>query len=230
MIRVVAGSAYREARSRQSGAYFRRRGKVSRRVSQRRPRVEPVLGDRGPPSQPGTVRFLLLCGSLRSRSSNLALLNAWAQLVSPENQVDWYEGLAALPHFNPDLDTDNPNPEVGVLRQKVSLADAMVISTPEYAHGLPGTLKNALDWLVSEPAFPGKPVAILHLARGSTWALDSLQEVLKTMSAIVIKEAFVSLSLGTNLLDPQAILARDDCRAALKQSVDALAEALREAR
>lgn len=101
-----------------------------------------------------------------------------------------------------------------------------MISTPEYVHALPGSFKNALDWLVSDPAFAGKPVVILHVARGSTWALDSLREVLRTMSARILDAAFATLPLGSNQVDVAAILARDDLQRLLCGSVDALRQAL----
>jgi NAD(P)H-dependent FMN reductase len=135
-----------------------------------------------------------------------------------------YERMGDLPHFNPDLDgegEDVPH-EVGLLREMVERADALVISTPEYAHGLPGAFKNALDWLVSFPAFAGKPTVILQAARGSTWALDSLREILRTMSAKLIGDASISLPLGTNQMDEAAILARADLRELLARSVEAL--------
>lgn len=94
----------------------------------------------------------------------------------------------------------------------------MLISTPEYAHGLPGSFKNALDWLVSDPAFAGKCIVILSAARGSTWAQDSLREVLRTMSARIIEEASVSLPLASNQVDLESILARDDLRTILLRS------------
>jgi chromate reductase len=142
--------------------------------------------------------------------------------------VEHYGGIGALPHFSPDLDREDesPPPKVAELRQAIGGAAAVVISTPEYAHGLPGSFKNALDWLVSDPAFAGKPVAILHVARGSTWALDSLREVLKTMSAQIIEAASVSLPLGSNQMDEAAILSRADLRALLVSSVEALSCAL----
>jgi NAD(P)H-dependent FMN reductase len=142
--------------------------------------------------------------------------------------VDHYAGIGALPHFNPDLDREEEAPphEVAEFRRAIGEAVAVVISTPEYAHGLPGSFKNALDWLVSDPAFAGKPVVILHVARGSTWALDSLREVLKTMSAHIIEAASVSLPLGSNQLDEAAILARTDLRSILISSVEALSRAL----
>jgi len=168
-----------------------------------------------------------LCGSLRARSSNRALLRAYASLA-PDMAFTSYEGTGALPHFNPDLDRDDsvlPGPVVE-LRRLVANADVLVTSTPEYVHALPGSFKNVLDWLVSDPAFAGKPVVILHVARGSTWALDSLKEVLRTMSATLIDSASVELPLGTNQIDETAILAREDLRTALLQSLTALRAAL----
>ena len=156
------------------------------------------------------MRILTLCGSLRARSSNRAILQAYERLAPSSISVQHYEQLGELPHFNPDLDGATVPHEVGALRSLVASADAVVISTPEYAHGLPGSFKNALDWLVSDPAFAGKPVVILHVARGSTWALDSLREVLRTMSARIIESASISLPLGSNQLDTDAILARTD--------------------
>ena len=168
------------------------------------------------------MRILTLCGSLRAQSSNRALLRAYERLVPSGIVFERYEKLGELPHFNPDLDGKTEPHEVGALRRLVASADAVVISTPEYAHGLPGAFKNALDWLVSDPEFAGKPVVILHASRESTWALDSLREVLATMSARIIESASVSLPLGSNQMDTEAILARADLRQLLLRSIEEL--------
>ncbi len=172
------------------------------------------------------MKLLTLCGSLRARSSNGAILRAYAQLAADHADVEHYAGIASLPHFNPDADHEPVGPEVGALRRCVREADAVVISTPEYAHALPGAFKNALDWLVSDPAFDGKRVVILHAARGSSWAYDSLVEVLSTMSATIITAACAQLPLGSNSIDEDAILARADLRAQLEASLGALRDAL----
>lgn len=177
-------------------------------------------------SRLGRVRIVTLCGSLRARSSNRAILRAYEQSAQPDAGVTFehYERLAALPHFNPDLEAGDQVPpvEVALLRRAVTGADAVVISTPEYAHALPGSFKNALDWLVSDSAFMGKPVVLLHAARGSTWALDSLREVLATMSARIVDAACVTLPLGSNRLDEAGMLAREDLREPLRASLAAL--------
>lgn len=161
------------------------------------------------------MKLVALCGSIRTNSSNRSLLAAYASLGRPDMDFTAFEGLGYLPHFNPDSDGDSPPPEVAAFRALIAGADALVISTPEYVHALPGVLKNALEWLVSDPAFAGKPVAILHIARGTTWALDSLREVLRTMSAEIVEQACVSVTLGTNQTTPEALLARPDLRASL---------------
>jgi chromate reductase len=131
------------------------------------------------------MRIVAILGSLRARSSNRALLHAAAKLAPDGMEITIYDGLASLPHFNPDDDEEGatPPPAVAALRAWLAAADGIVISTPEYAHGLPGSLKNALDWLVSDGALVDKPVAILSTssARGQ-FAHASLVETLTTMN------------------------------------------------
>ena len=80
-------------------------------------------------------------------------------------------------------------------RSSIGWADALVISSPEYAHGTPGSLKNALDWLVSGPDFVGKPVAILGVAGRGLHARASLIEVVTTMDGRVIFDASVMIAV-----------------------------------
>lgn len=176
------------------------------------------------------MHLVTLCGSLRARSSNQALLQAFVRLAPPEVTIGHYDGVGALPHFNPDRDTDAPPAEVGRLRAILAGANAVVISTPEYAHGLPGAFKNLLDWLVSDPGFAGKKIAILHVDRGSIWALDSLREILRTMSAEILSDACVALALGTNTLTADELLGRPDLRKKLEQAMTAVITAVRASR
>lgn len=169
------------------------------------------------------MHLLTLCGSLRAHSSNREMLRAFERLARAEMTFEHFERMGDLPHFNPDLDNVTALPhEAAEWRRVVGAADGMLISTPEYAHGLPGSFKNALDWLVSDPAFAGKCIVILSAARGSTWAQDSLREVLRTMSARIIEDASVSLPLGSNKVDVESILAQDDLRTILLRSIQAL--------
>jgi chromate reductase, NAD(P)H dehydrogenase (quinone) len=128
------------------------------------------------------MKIIAICGSLRAQSSNLALLRAAATIAA---EVEIYEGLANLPHFNPDDDVEGvtPPPAVAELRTTLADADGILISSPEYAHGVPGSLKNALDWLVSDGALVDKPVALINASPvGGEFARDSLVETLRTMN------------------------------------------------
>ncbi len=174
------------------------------------------------------MRVLAISGSLRARSSNRALLRAAEALAPPAAEWETYEGLAGLPHFNPDDDEDGRPvpPPVADLRSRAIAADAWVISSPEYAHGVPGSLKNALDWLVSCPELPGKPVLLLNAsAAGGNFAQAALVETLRTMSLRVLDESLTAPFLPRKLqegneLDPAA-------SRILRRSLDALAAATR---
>src|SRR5260370_22765829 len=109
-------------------------------------------------------RIVGLSGSLRARSSNTALVRAAFALVPATTETVLYEGVGTLPHFNPDLDQegDIPPPTVAGLRTLLCTADGFIVSVPEYAHGLPGAFKNALDWVVSSGELAHKPVLVLN--------------------------------------------------------------------
>ncbi|MDQ4141691.1 MAG: NAD(P)H-dependent oxidoreductase, partial [Bacteroidota bacterium] len=107
------------------------------------------------------MKILAISGSLKSTSKNSILVRAIGTLVPEGWQYTIYNGLDDLPHFSPERDIE-PAPEaVQKLRSSLKAADAVLICTPEYAHGMPGSLKNALDWTVSSGEFVGKPVAVL---------------------------------------------------------------------
>jgi NAD(P)H-dependent FMN reductase len=145
------------------------------------------------------MRILAICGSVRRHSTNRALLLAMQKQAPEGTNVAIFESILDLPHFNPDLDGEDRDPEDrpdGVLRLRRDLAvsDAMLISTPEYAHGLPGSLKNALDWLVSSPVVIGKPVALIYGSSGeANHAQEQLKEILTTMSAHVVPESIIAV-------------------------------------
>jgi len=147
------------------------------------------------------MNLLALCGSLRRASMNAALLRAVARLAPAGMEMEIYGGLADLPLFNPDLEADLP-PTVRRLHGAIEACDALLIASPEYAHGVTGVLKNALDWLVSFEGFVGKPVALFNASPRSVHAAASLREILATMSATLLTDACLDLPLrGTGLDD-----------------------------
>jgi chromate reductase, NAD(P)H dehydrogenase (quinone) len=183
------------------------------------------------PSQTKPMRLLAISGSLRRASTNTAALEALARLAPEGVKALVYRDLAKLPPFNPDDDVeDKPKPEpVETLRSLVGASDALIIAAPEYAHGVPGVLKNALDWLVASETFAGKPVALLNASPRAFHAQASLRETLATMAARILPEAFAELSLAGKLVTADEILADPGNARRLKDALAALIRALQEA-
>ncbi|MFH8345053.1 NADPH-dependent FMN reductase [Streptomyces sp. NPDC018045] len=150
------------------------------------------------------MKILTLNGSLRARSSNGAVLRSALALTDATSAA---ADISALPHFDPDLDTEGATPPapVAALRRAAVDADALLAVSPEYAHGVPGVLKNALDWLVSSAEFLGKPAAVLTASpspAGAAHAHGQLCEILRMMSADVIPDACRDLAAIGPKTDP----------------------------
>lgn len=138
-----------------------------------------------------------------------------------------YEPLERLPPFNPDLDTDVPPSEVLEFRAALQNCDAVLISSPEYAHGVPGVLKNALDWVVSSGEFVDKPVALVNASKRATHAWNSLLETLTVMSARVNHEASVIVPLDGLKLDADGIVTDRHLAPLLVAALESLARTTR---
>ena len=167
------------------------------------------------------MNVLAISGSLRARSSGAALLDAAVRLAPAGMKLTRAASLGQLPHFNPDRD-DAPPLEVVAWRARVAASDGLLICSPEYAHGIAGVTKNALDWLVSETTFAGKPVAVLNAAPRSTHADASLREVLVTMSAQLVEVPAIAAA-G---LEAEAIVADGALAAPLREGLRALQRAI----
>ncbi|MDR3527698.1 MAG: NAD(P)H-dependent oxidoreductase [Rhizomicrobium sp.] len=152
------------------------------------------------------MTVLGLSGSLRAGSTNAAVLAAAQALAPPGMTVAICDELGRLPFFNPDLEGDRLPASVAAFREKVGSAGGLLISSPEYAHGISGLLKNALDWLVPSVVFPGKPVAVVNASAFSTHAHEALLETLRTMSARLIPETIVTLPWTGEKLDCQGLI------------------------
>ncbi|MGA5559956.1 NADPH-dependent FMN reductase [Streptomyces platensis] len=158
------------------------------------------------------MRLLALSGSLRARSSNGAVLrSALTFWDGPAATAD----IGALPHFNPDLDGEDATPPVPVaaLRTAAAAADALLVVSPEYAHGVPGVLKNALDWLVSSGECVSKPVAVITASpfpTGGDHANAQLREVLRMMSGEVVTAACREIPAIGPKVDPTTERVKDE--------------------
>jgi chromate reductase len=141
--------------------------------------------------------------------------------------VEIFEGAGELPPFNPDLDRegDVPPPAVAAFRALLGDADAFVISSPEYAHGVPGAFKNALDWIVSSGEFGGKPVAIVSASVGGQYARRALIDTLTVMGANVLTEASPLALTGPKVIDADGSVSDPGVLRKLEVSLTALVAA-----
>lgn len=134
------------------------------------------------------IKILAISGSTRTASSNLNLIKAIAGLSSDLFSITIFEGLTELPHFNPDMDNESPPQLVTRFRQQINEVQGVLICSPEYAMGVPGSLKNAVDWTVSTMNFSQKPVALITAALSGDKAHSSLLETLLILEAKIMAD------------------------------------------
>ncbi len=138
------------------------------------------------------MRILTISGSLRAASTNTLLLKAIEELTPSTVTVTRYTSLDYLPHFSPERDTDSVPETVAELRTQLREADAVIICTPEYIHGMPGVLKNMLDWVASSGEFVHKPVGVLSASpsdMGGSRAHAALSHTMEVLMAQLPEQA-----------------------------------------
>lgn len=171
------------------------------------------------------IDIIAISGSLRAASTNSALVAALAANAPADCRLDIYDGLGRLPIFNPDDEGERTPPEAARLIEMITRADGVIVSCPEYAHGVPGGMKNALDWLVSRDAAVGKPAMLVHASPRSLYARAALAEIMRTMSFAMYEETALEIALlGKKPAEMEAILAKDANRRAMREAVRAFVE------
>lgn len=172
----------------------------------------------------------MISGSLRRESTNTAALRTAEAVAPPGMVLELYRGVSELPHFNPDDEGPERHPAVDDLRVAIRAADAVLISTPEYAGDLPGSFKNVFDWAVGDDqsgSMYGKPVAWINCSRrGATDAHAALRRVLGYLGARVVDEACVAVPVGTDAIGPDGTIASEDLRGPLALALTRLASAV----
>lgn len=174
--------------------------------------------------------FKILCisGSLRPTSTNTNILKAIPQIAEwPDISFSLYEGLDQLPYFSPELDFEGATPAATVadLRAQLQSADAVIVCTPEYAFGIPGVLKNALDWIVSSGEFVGKPTAVISaspMMTGGDKANASLVQTLKVMTATITDDRILTIPTVRTKIDAAGNITDDALKADLIKIVNSL--------
>ncbi|TCD14782.1 NAD(P)H-dependent oxidoreductase [Pedobacter psychrodurus] len=162
-------------------------------------------------------KILTISGSTKAVSTNALYITAISRLLGRDFEAINFSSIADIPHFNPDLDQENPPKAIEELRLVLQKADGIIISTPEYAMGLPGSLKNLLDWTVSSASFSGKPVLALVASTQGEKAYQSIIDILTVIEARVSPQL---ISFAKAKINNEAAITDDETLAALKSTVD----------
>jgi chromate reductase, NAD(P)H dehydrogenase (quinone) len=148
-------------------------------------------------------KFLAISGSTRVNSSNSVLINAIAFLFAEEVEIILSPSIDTLPHFNTDYKEDNTPAAVTQFRKAIDSADAVLICTPEYAHGIPGSLKNAIDWTVGTNQFSNKLTCLITASTDGQYAHKALLETLRVLEAKHLDELQMAVSFIQSKVDKE---------------------------
>lgn len=151
-----------------------------------------------------SVSLYALCGSQRQASSSRRLLEALQSACPGDVTIVICDLIGDLPIFNPDHEGGKTPPLVETFAAEIRKADGLIVSCPEYAHGIPGGFKNALDWLVSRDEVPFKPLMFAHASHRGDLVLAQLTDVLQTMSLRIVQDAFLRLPIAGKSDEAQA--------------------------
>jgi NAD(P)H-dependent FMN reductase len=166
------------------------------------------------------MKLIAISGSLRAASLNTSVLHAACRLAPAGVEIELFDGIDQLPFFNSDLEGGHLPAQVVRFRAAIGAADGVLISSPEYARGVSGVMKNALDWLVGSQEFPGKAVALINTSPRATHALAALTTTLETMSAQLIRDASITLPLLGTAHDADSIAADPELANLLRNALE----------
>jgi len=162
-----------------------------------------------------------ISGSLREGSSNHNILRLLGKIIPSDINYTIYEGLRDIPAFDPGIDDDMPPPAVSDLRKQLSQDDGIIICTPEYAFGVPGALKNALDWTVSSGSFSGKPTALITASTGGKNAHEAMIKILGAIDAKLTPETTLLIQFVRSKMDGEGKVTDPDTDQNLRALFDA---------
>ena len=172
-------------------------------------------------------KIIALSGSTRKASSNLNIIKAIEELSKDSFTFEIFYDLAELPHFNPDLDNENVPENIIQFRKKLKEADGILICTPEYAIGVPGTLKNAIDWTVSSMEFSHKPVALITASLSGEKAHKSLLGTLLIIESRMTAHTQLLISYVKTKLTSDGKIKEKDTLADIQKLINSLNELIR---
>jgi chromate reductase, NAD(P)H dehydrogenase (quinone) len=174
------------------------------------------------------LRVLAIAGSLRANSFNLGLLRAAQEVALPEMTIEIYD-IAAIPLFNQDLEAEGEPEPVAAFKAAIRRSHALLIATPEYNYGIPGVLKNAIDWASRPPgksALADVPVAIMGATPGTggtARAQLQLRHILAATKALVLVQQEIFVAGAMQKFDNEGRLTDEETRKYIRKLLEALA-------
>lgn len=168
------------------------------------------------------IKILAICGSLRTTASNNKIITYAASLVPANVDFHIYDGLAEIPPFN---DSDEAPESVTKFRNLLASADGVFFCSPEYAFGIPGALKNAIDWTVSSGELTNKPVALVTAATGGDKAHAAWLLIFKALSSIIPENGALLIPFVRTKLNEKGEVSDPATRESLTKVLNALIEA-----
>jgi NAD(P)H-dependent FMN reductase len=170
--------------------------------------------------------ILAISGSLRSGSSNHNILRFLSRLAPANISYFIYDRLADIPPFDPGMDHEHPPKAVSDLRNLIKNASGIMICTPEYAFGVPGQLKNMLDWMVSSSLLVDKPMALITASSVGTHAHAAILLTLGALSAKVIDGATLLIPFIRSKIDGEGNITDEEAEKALREVMKVFSEAI----
>ena len=182
------------------------------------------------PDMEKRFKVLAISGSTRKSSSNLHLINAINEMFKDEIDFRIFTSIDQIPHFNPDLDNDTPPLEVTDFRKLIAGSDGVLICTPEYAMGVPGTLKNAIDWTVSSAEFSHKPVALITASSIGEKGHRSLLETLRIIESHLPDSLQLLISFIKTKINTEGNIIDDNTRIQIVGLINSFISIIRESK
>lgn len=173
-------------------------------------------------------KVLAISGSTRADSTNSYYIKAVSELGADHFSVELFDGLMDIPAFNPDDDTTVPPGAITNFRDQLRNADGILICTPEYAMGVPGSLKNAIDWTVSSMEFSQKPVALITASLSGLKGHAALLETLLVIESKMNEATGLVISFAKTKITADATITDEATLAAVKKLVEAFSVLMNE--
>jgi chromate reductase len=165
-------------------------------------------------------KVVAISGSTRRQSTNHALIKAISSIAMDDLNITLFDSLAGIPAFNPDIPDNETPDEVMAFRKLIQNADGVIICTPEYAHGVPGSLKNAIDWTVGTSEFSQKSTLLITASTDGRYGHRALLETLKVIEAKNIEEQNLLIQFAQTKINSDGTIKDANTLEEIKRVVD----------